>query len=58
MKKPKRIKARDMDRLKTAIYKAEGWTKEVGEVRAKRIKPLYDITVDWVSGFVIAKRKE
>ena len=29
------------------VYKAEGWTKIEGEGRVKRVKNLYDLSIDY-----------
>lgn len=56
--KPRIITARVAADLIDKVYAAEGWTKLEGEVRSRRVKALYDLSVDSRGGFYIATRRE
>jgi hypothetical protein len=40
------------------VYRAEGWTKVEGEVRARRVKTLYTLTRDNRANRYVATPKE
>ena len=40
------------------VYKAEGWVKVEGEVRVRRVKTVYSLTVDARRGVYVATPKE
>jgi hypothetical protein len=51
------IRAKDMDRLKTAIYKAHGRTKQPGEIRSEFVNRHYTVEVDHQRNEVVATPK-
>lgn len=52
------LKATIPAELLDKIYKAEGWTRGPGEVRARRANALYVITRDNKAGVYVATPKE
>ena len=40
------------------VYKAEGWVKVADEVRVRRVKTVYSLTVDARRGVYVATPKE
>ena len=53
----KKITARIPADLLDKIYKAEGWVRVEGEVRARRAKTLYTLAVDHRRGMYVATQK-
>lgn len=51
------MRRRTIVELKAAIYEREGWTRAAGESQARRIKLLYDVSLDHGLGMYVATRK-
>jgi hypothetical protein len=54
----KRITGKSMLDIIAKVYKAEGWTHRLGDVKTKRVLSAYDVKADLARNRWVADRRE